>query len=419
MRRPIHLFILLSVHLFISELKAEDTLRLNIWQADSIFLTKNYYLLASSMNIEEKKAQILQSRLYPNPVFTADLNAYDPENKKPFHVGNSGQKAFQLEQLIILGGKRKAQIEMAKTDASIAELEFQDLNQHLKFKLHSSLFALGQQETVLKKYDRQLSLLDDLLDSYKVQAEKGNLALSELVRLKGAYLKLNNDRAELFKDYFNTQADLQKLLQTGLVVQFRFSEEDIAKYVKVMDASELMDIAANNRPDLLIAKLNGKLSEQDLQFQKRSAVPDLAVFGSYDQRSGAFTDQVNIGFSVPLPFWNRNQGNIRSAQYRVQETDYRQRALSNEVDSEIRNGHALYNQTVSEYRKTLDMYDSSFELTINGVTENFRKRNISIIEFIDFFEAYNEVQTELARIKTQLVSSAEELNLLVGKDIYR
>ncbi len=49
---------------------------------------------------------------------------------------------------------------------------------------------------------------------------------------------------------------------------------------------------------------------------------------------------------------------------------------------------------------------------------NFQKRNVSIIEFIDFFEAYNEVQTELSRIKTQLVSSAEYLNLLTGKDIY-
>lgn len=49
---------------------------------------------------------------------------------------------------------------------------------------------------------------------------------------------------------------------------------------------------------------------------------------------------------------------------------------------------------------------------------NFQKRNVSIIEFIDFFESYNDVLAELMRIKTQLVISAEQINLLTGKDIY-
>ncbi len=399
--------------------QGQDTLRVNLLQADSIFLSSSYQLLAASMNVEAERAQIIQARIYPNPVFTADLNAYDPQNQKAFHVGNTGQKAFQLEQLIILGGKRKAQIDLARTNAAIAELELQDLTQHLKFRLHSSLFALGQQVSVLRKYDRQLALLDSLLTAYRIQADKGNIPLSELVRLKGAYLKLNNDRAELNKEYFATQVVLQQLLQTSSVVKFRFSEGDIERYIRILSPDELIATARSNRPDLLIAVQNSTLAEQYLRLQKRTAVPDVEVFGNYDQRSGAFTDQVNVGFSIPLPLWDRNQGNIRSAKFRLQESDYLKEALLNEVNSEIRNGYALYAQTVSEYRKANEMYDSDFEFTVNGMTENFKKRNVSILEFIDFFEAYNEVLTELARIKTQLVTSAEELNLLVGKDIYR
>ena len=41
-----------------------------------------------------------------------------------------------------------------------------------------------------------------------------------------------------------------------------------------------------------------------------------------------------------------------------------------------------------------------------------------MIEFIDFFEAYNEAQTELARIRKELVIAGEQLNLLTGKEIY-
>ncbi len=66
------------------------------------------------------------------------LNAYDPQNDKVLHVGPTGQKSFQIDQLILLGGKRKSQIELARTDVAIAELEFQNLARQLKFKLHQA-----------------------------------------------------------------------------------------------------------------------------------------------------------------------------------------------------------------------------------------------------------------------------------------
>ena len=86
--------------------------------------------------------------------------------------------------------------------------------------------------------------------------------------------------------------------------------------------------------------------------------------------------------------------------------------------SELQNAYSVYTQTVSEYGKATTIYNSDFELTVNGMTENFKKRNINIVEFIDFFEAYNDALNELTRIKTQLVISAEQINLLTGKDIY-
>ncbi|MBX2965770.1 MAG: TolC family protein [Cyclobacteriaceae bacterium] len=395
-----------------------DTLKITLFRADSIFLTNSYYLLAAGMNIEAQKAQIIQAKLYPNPIFTADINAYDFENGKALHVGETGQKFFQFEQLIILGGKRKAEIEMAKTNAAIAELEFQDLTKRLKFQLHSDLFAIGQQEFLLRKYNQQLALLDSLLSAYQVQVDKGNISLRELVRLKGAYLKLNNDRAELFRDYFETQSNLQKILQTSSVVSFEFSEDDIVHYVKAVSLDELKSTAFENHPGLLLTKQDNLWAQQYFRYQKKMAIPDINLFTNYDQRSGAFNNQVNAGISIPLPMWNRNQGNIKATQFRLQETEYQILSLQNEVSSKIQNAYALYNQTVAEYQKAVSMYNQDFDVTIRGMTDNFQKRNVSIIEFIDFFEAYNEVLTELARIKTQLVSSAEELNLLAGRDVY-
>lgn len=399
-------------------LNAQDTLRLSIRRADSVFLAKNYYLLAASMDIEAQRAQIIQAKIYPNPVFTADINAYDPSNNRAFHSGKTGQKAFQLEQLIILGGKRHVEIELAKTNVGIAELEFQQLVRELKFRLHSDLYTIGQQDFLLRKYANQLNLLDTLLKSYEIQANKGNIALKEVVRLRGAYIQLNNDRAELFQSYIQTQTDLQVLLQTSAIILPDSTESNLSHYLIPSSVGDIQTAAMENLPELLVIRQNKVLAEQYLNYQKRAAVPDINLFASYDQRGGAFNNQVNAGISIPLPFWNRNQGNIKTSQYRLQEAEYNLLAKENEIVSRINNNYAYYIQTVSEYKKSNELYNNDFEKTVEGMTVNFQKRNVSMIEFIDFFESYNDVLAELVRIKTQLVISAEQINLLTGKDIY-
>ncbi len=397
---------------------SQDTLRIDLRQADSLFVNRNYYLLAASMNIEAQKAQELQARLYPNPVATADLNVYDPENRKALHAGSSGQKYFQLEQLFLLGGKRKAEIALAKTNTAIAALEFQNLVRQLRYQLHFNLYAVGQQKILLGSYNQQLHLLDSLVSSTQVQADKGNVPVKDLVRLKGAYLKLNNDRAEIYKAYYQSQTALNTILQTQVTVDFAFEEKDIQAYIKPVGFGELQELALANRPDMLLEQKNNDLAVQYHEYQKKLAVPDLNVFVTYDQRSGAFGNQVNAGVALPLPLWNKNQGNIKTARHRIRQSEYQVEAVRNNILSEIKNTHSYYRQTVSEYFKATGLYDSYFEITLRGMTDNFRKRNVSIIEFIDFFEAYNEVLTELVRIRIQLVESGELLNLLTGKDLY-
>ncbi len=404
--------------LSVGTIKASDVLRINLQQADSIFQANNYNLLASSMNIEAQKAMVLQAKLFSNPVLTSSFHVYDTDNKKFFLVGKSGEKAFQLDELIRLGGKRRSEIEMAKTDVKVAELEFQQLVRQLKFQLHSDLFALGQQKFLLDTYTKQLVLLDTILTSYQVQTDKGNIPLNELVRLKGAYLKLSDDRSELLRQNYETLANVQTILQVTSPVEFLFSENEILKYIKNISLDELKQEALANRPELLIAE-QGKIQvQQNLQYQKRLAIPDVGLFTSYDQRGTAFKNQINGGINITLPFFNRNQGNIKAAQFQLSENEYQLKALNTEILSDLQNDYSSYNQTVAEYMKASKLYNRDFEVTLRGMTDNFQKRNVSIVEFVDFFEAYNDVLTELSKVKTQLVLSGEQLNLFVGKDLY-
>ncbi len=396
-----------------------DTLRISINQADSFFLISNFDLLASAMNSDAQKAQILQAKLYPNPVFTADFNAYDPQNHKAFHIGDNGQYAFQLDQLILLGGKRKSAIELAKTNAEIAELEFQSLVRQLKYKLHISLYSIKQQTILLDKYNVQLNFLDTILAAYETQVAKGNFPLKDLIRLKGVYLNLNNDRAELLKAYFENQTAVQTILQTTRIVSPVIPPEVYIQKIKLIGFEEISNAALVNRPDYLLGLKNQTLAQQYYSYQKKLAVPDVNLFTSYDRQGGAFKNQVNAGFAIPIPLWHRNQGNIATAASQVKQQGYQAEGLKSEILSEVRNNLSFYNQAVQEFDKSSRLYNSDFEFTLRSMSENFQKRNVSLIEFVDFFESYNNVLSEISRIRIQLANSMEQLNLNAGTEIFK
>jgi cobalt-zinc-cadmium efflux system outer membrane protein len=417
-----HVFLKRFLYVFAFSLSinafAGDTLSLSVRQADSMFQKHNFNLLAASMEIDVQKAQQIQSGLYPNPVFTADVNAYDPDNNKPFHVGKTGQKSFQLEQLVLLGGKRMAQLDMARTNVHIAELEFQDLVRHLKFQLHSSMYFLSQQSLLIRKYNRQMNMLDTILAAYDVQVKKGNIPLKDVVRLKGVYMGLNNDRAEVFRLYYEELAKVQVIIQSGDVIVPLIQEDDIASMARNLDLQELNNLALSNRPDYLLVQQHIQLAEQYYDFQKRMAVPDVNLFTSYDQRGGAFNNQLNVGISIPLPVWNRNQGQIKASALAVKQMGFNAENVRIQMLAELQSYYSQYTQTVSEFRKTEKLYNADFDVTLKGMADNFTKGNVSLLEFVDFFESYNNAMSEIVRIRIQLANSAEQLNLSTGKTIF-
>jgi len=413
MQNKIFLFFFL---ISLKTLAIGDTLSLSIGQADKMFIATNYQLLAASLNINAQKAQELQAKLYPNPILTVDFNAIDPENNQFLHVGNGGQQSVQIEQLILLGGKRKAQIELAKTNTQLAELAFSDLLRQLKFQLHTGMFLLSQKQVLIKKYDKQLTQLEQIMSSYEIQVQKGNIPLKDMVRLKGVYLNLNNDRAALFYDYFDQLSKLQILLQSKSIIQPVISETDFNQFILPLKLDELISLSLANRPDYLMVQKDIKFAEQYFSYQQKLAKPDITLISSYDQRGGAFQRQINIGFALPLMFWNKNQGNISTAKIQIEAKNAVLNGLKSQVESEVQSNFLQYQQTVKEFKKNIKMYNDDFEVTLKGMTENFQKGNIGIIEFVDFFESYNNALSEISRIKIQLASSLEQIKLSTAQD---
>lgn len=395
-----------------------DTLRLTLQRADSLFLKENLQLLAQAYAIGAKDALIIQSKAYPNPLFSMSLNAVDPQNDKYFNIGPNGQKEFEIEQLFLLGGKRKTSIAIARQNKTLAEIELSELLRNLRLSLHSSLYLLGKHKAVLDSYRKQLVVLDQLIGSYEEQSRRGNLPVKDVIRLKSVRLSISNNQLEEVNGYLEEVKRIQTLLHTPNHPVPMIDDGVFVTFQQPHTVEELMDIALEHRPDYELARQESTLAASVLKLQKQMAIPDVAVNTGYDQRGGAFLNQVQVGVSIPLPLWNRNKGNIRAAAYDQQAAELYIEQKRAEIQAEVTGAAEQMRTGIDEYVRANQIFTSDFDEVFRGMNENFARRNISILEFVDFFEAYNESLADYQKIRTQLALQAEQINYVTAYTIY-
>lgn len=412
------LYALLLLVLFNQVVMAQKTVTLQ--DCESQFLKNNLFLLASHYNIDAAKAMTIQSRIWDNPNLTAELNAYNPERDKFFDIGKQGQKVFGIEQLIYLGGKKRNEVKLAKTNEQLAELQFNDLLRTLKLQLRQSFYTVYYNTKSLEITDKQLVHIEDLINSYSIQAQKGNIPLRDVVRLQSLYLNFKNERMEVVNNSIEEQANLKLLLNSTETIIPDVSKDDFNKYLKIIpfDLKSFEDEAIANRPDYLAKQKEIEANELNVKWQKSFSVPDITLGANYDQRSGAFNNEANISVGIPLPLWNKNKGNIKNAQAVLAQSKVEKQNFNLQLETEITSAWNKWDESRKNYAVIKPTVNSDFEAVYNGILTNFQKRNISLLEFTDFMESYNQASIQVNELKKKLALSGEELNTTINKDLF-
>ncbi|WDF65811.1 TolC family protein [Flavobacterium sp. KACC 22763] len=393
---------------------------LTLQDCESQFLKKNLFLLASQYNIDAAKALTIQARIWDNPMITAELNAYNPERDKYFDIGKEGQKSFGIEQLIYLGGKKRNEVKLAQTNTQLAELQFNDVLRTLKLQLRKSFYTVYYNTKNLENTDKQLAHIENLINSYSVQAQKGNIPLKDVVRLQSLYLNFKNERLEVINNNIEEQANLKLLLNETENVIPVVSKDDSNKYLKTIDfdLKSFEEQAIANRPDYLAKQKEIDANELNVKWQKSLSVPDLTLGASYDQRGGAFNKEANVNIGIPLPLWNKNKGNIKYAQTILEQSKIEKQNFELQLQTEITSAWTKWDESRQNYSVIKPTVNSDFEAVYNGMLTNFQKRNVSLLEFTDFMESYNQAIIQLNELKKKVVIAGEELNSTINKDLF-
>ena len=403
----------------ISGLQAQQAF--TIEECENQFLKNNLLLVAEQFNVDASKAAIIQAKVWDNPYVSSEINLYNPNNQQYFDVGTAGQKAFAIQQLIYLSGKRRNEIALAKTNSAMAQLQFEDALRNLRASLKQSFYTIYFDSRKIDITSKQLSNLDSVIQAYSGQAIKGNVPMKDLVRLQSLYFNLKNDKTILVQ---NLTDEMQKLkVLTGQSTDIVPVISNLNKYfsskkIETLSEDSLIKMAAENRPDYLIALKNIESNEFNLRLQKAIARPDLTLGTAYDQRGGAFNNQINLTFGMPLPVWNKNKGNIKIAEIQVKQAKTLENYALLQLKNEVSATYKKWIEANNNYQFLTKSNTASFEQVYQGVMYNFKKQNITILEFTDFMESYNQSIQNFNEINKVLILSSEELNKALNKQVF-
>ncbi len=404
----IALFLLASHH---GNSQSNDSL-LNFQQAKARLIKKNLSLLAAFYDIDISEARLIQSKLWNNPYFIWNQELYNVEKNQYFNYQN--QFLAQVEQIFSIAGKHTNTVKLAKINVAISKMQFQDVMRSLFYDLGSSYNNLAALQAKEKLYQSVLQSYDRLMVATNEQLRVGAISVAEAIRLESEYKAVKTQAVENANQQENALAQLRVLLQypTDSVLNVNLG---LPLSLPDLNRDSLVNQAIRERPDLKAMALNREYQARNVKLQKSLSVPDIK-FGYQPTDKGSNYTRSYSGFNVemPLPLFDRNQGRIQEAKLNLKQSFYELELQKTKVINEV---VAAYNR----FKKTnegLSLYSNDFIArlkTLNqNVNQNFQRRNISLLEFIDQQRIFITTNLQWIDLKQLYLDSINDLNFSIG-----
>jgi len=429
LREMVLLPLMLTVTLFcraqtvVAPLPVSDSVYISLDSTEAIFLRNNFLLLAQKYNIDMMKAYVIQAKLYPNPNFSFSSTIYNHKASKFFPAPGSsdGESTGGLSQLIILAGKRNKLVRLAQANVVLNEYQFFDLIRTLKYTLRTDFFNIYFLQQSAKVYDTEIKALTQIVAAFEQQKGKNYISEKEVVRIKALLYSFKSEYNDLRNQINNIESELRTIMQIK-PYSYIYPLPDIATLQNLnplkYQMSALLDTAYSHRTDLLMARQNTNINKLNYNYQKALAVPDVSANVGYDQQGSYVPNLTTLGFTIDLPFFNRNQGNIKAAKYGINAAAATQKNVEASVEENV---FRAMQKAIDQDKLLKDIdpaFTNDFDRLMKEVLINYQKRNISILEFLDFYDSYKQSVLQINNIQFNRVSAFEDINYYTANNFY-
>jgi len=327
-----------------------------------------------------------QAGAFPNP--EAILGA----QQLPFSGDASNQKEYVagVGQTIPLSGRlsKARQAELLDREVRVRGLEVQlrDIRKRVRSAFATALY----QE---KAYQAQSEIhlhAGKAMATTQARLDAGDAMREDLARVEMdlARAKVELQRAE----------SLRELALVTLASAMGDATLSVKSLAGTLDATfeipTLESLAANlsAQPESAQAEADIRARTARVDLAKAERIPDVKVELLYHRLEASQENTIDVGLSIPLPLFNRNQGRLREARAEVVAAEARSRMTQNELTTRLRESYLQLTTALANSRTLKTEILSRADTVLKGGEARYAAGDISLAEILPLRRDWAAVQ---------------------------
>jgi cobalt-zinc-cadmium efflux system outer membrane protein len=386
-----------------------------IEQAIELAKSSNPTLQASRTLISQNKEQEVTANLRPNPVLSWDaqfLPLFTPDLWTSNYIDSTAQFDLGLGYLFERGRKRQHRLQAAKDLTAVTEAQVADAER-------TTVESAAQQFITALLAKANLDFAIQLLDNYQhtvnisqEQYKAGGLSKVDLLKIQLQTLQFQSDVSAARIAKAQALGSLRQLIGFDSVPR----DYDVAGNLTYQPLSlRLEDLQARAlalRPDLKAAQRGVTSAESQIGLAKANAKQDLNVTFDYSHVNAA-----NVGsffFNIPLPIFNRNQGEVARTYFVLTQSQFLEKAAEQQVLTDVRNAYEVLHNSGD----VVDLYNKGYlqqaQQALDITQFSYQHGAASLLDFLDAERSYRSTELSYRQALATYMSALEQLRQAVG-----
>jgi cobalt-zinc-cadmium efflux system outer membrane protein len=383
-------------------------------EAIQMALQHNHNMLAVRTTIQQSQAEEITANLRPNPSLFADWE-YLPINhsgQNAQYLQDSTEGDLGLSYLIERGKKRQHRLQAAKDITAQTRSLVTDNERGLTFNTASLFVNVQLAESTLELADKDLKSFQKTVDLGQLRYDKGAISEDDYLKIKLQLLQFETDYQEAELAKVQALSDLRQLLGYESIS----GDYDVAgpfDYQPLKGNLEDFQLKAlQNRPDLRAAQQGITAATSQFELQKAIGKQDVTVQGNYSHVNGI--NAASFYGSIPLPIFNRNQGEIARTRFAITQAQEQEKATNGQALTDVRDayeGLLVSDRIVQLYRSGyLDVAQKDRDIAEYA----YQRGAVSLLDFLDAERNYRATQLAYRQALASYLLALEQLRQAVG-----
>jgi outer membrane protein, heavy metal efflux system len=267
-------------------------------------------------------------------------------------------------------------------------------------------------ESALELAEQDLKSFQQTVELSELRYKEGAISEDDSLKIKLQLLQFETDFEQAQLGRAQALSDLRQLLGYESV-SAEYDVIGLFDYQPVKGNLEDLQLKAiQNRPDLRAAVQGTTAAKSQYQLQRAIGKPDVTVQGNYSRVSGS--SNASILGSIPLPIFDRNQGEIARASYAIVQAQEQEKGAKGQVLTDVQDAY----EGLQANDRIIRLYRSGYlEVAAKDrdISEYAYKRGaVSLLDFLDAQRSYRATQLAYRQALASYLLSVEQLREAVG-----